>query len=64
MLRVENLSFSYGKIRAVSDVSFELKAKEIFTIIGSNGAGKSSLMKCISGIHQPKSGSIYLADEK
>lgn len=64
MLKVENLSFSYGKIRAVSNVSFEINAGEIFAIIGANGAGKSSLMKCISGIHQPQSGSIYLENEK
>ena len=64
MLKVENLSFSYGKIRAVSNVNFELKVGEIFAIIGANGAGKSSLMKCISGLLQPQSGCIYLANEK
>ena len=64
MLKVENLSFSYGKIRAVSNVNFELKVGEIFAIIGANGAGKSSLMKCISGLLQPQSGRIYLANEK
>ena len=64
MLKVENLSFSYLKIRAVSNVNFELKVGEIFAIIGANGAGKSSLMKCISGLLQPQSGCIYLANEK
>jgi branched-chain amino acid transport system ATP-binding protein len=64
VLKVENLSFSYGKIRAVSNVNFELKVGEIFAIIGANGAGKSSLMKCISGLLQPQSGCIYLANEK
>ena len=63
MLRVENLSFSYGKIRAVTDVSFEINAGEIFAIIGANGAGKSSLMKCISGICRPQRGNIYLENE-
>lgn len=64
MLRVENLSFSYGKIRAVTDVSFEINAGEIFAIIGANGAGKSSLMKCISGICRPQRGNIYLENEE
>ena len=64
MRRVENLSFSYGKIRAVTDVSFEINAGEIFAIIGANGAGKSSLMKCISGICRPQRGNIYLENEE
>ena len=56
MLKVENLSFSYGKIQAVRDVSFELKKGEIMAIVGANGAGKSSLMKCITGLLKPQSG--------
>jgi len=62
MLRIENLSFSYGKIQAIKDVSFEIKKGEIMSIIGSNGAGKSSLMKCIAGLLKPQSGNIYCGD--
>ena len=50
MLQVDNLSFAYKKIQALTDVSFELEDGEIMAIIGSNGAGKSTLMKCIAGV--------------
>lgn len=63
MLKIENLNFSYGKIQAVRDVSFELKKGEIMAIVGANGAGKSSLMKCIAGLLKPQSGQISLEGE-
>ena len=63
MLRVENLSFSYGKIQAVRNVSFEVKKGEIMAIIGSNGAGKSSLLKCIAGLLKPQTGQVYMGEE-
>lgn len=59
MLKIENLSFSYGKIQAIRNVSFELEKGEIMAIVGSNGAGKSSLMKCIAGLLKPQSGMVY-----
>lgn len=58
MLKIENLSFSYGKIQALTNVSFELYEGEIMAIIGANGAGKSTMMKCLSGLLHPQSGSI------
>ncbi|WHH61260.1 ABC transporter ATP-binding protein [Petroclostridium sp. X23] len=64
MLKVENLCFAYGKIRAVNGVSFELKKGELLAIIGANGAGKSSLMKCIAGVLKAQSGDIYLNNKK
>ncbi len=64
MLKVENLNFSYGKIQAIRDVSFEVEQGEILAIVGANGAGKSSLMKCISGILKPQSGIISINGEK
>ena len=64
MLRVENLSFSYGKIQAIRNVSFELQKGEIMAIVGANGAGKSSLMKCIAGLLKPQWGEVYLNDKK
>jgi len=59
LLSVNNLSLSYGKNRALSNVSFEVQKGEIFSIIGANGAGKSSLLRCISGLVKPMEGTIY-----
>ena len=64
MLRVENLSFSYDKIQAIRNVSFDLQKGEIMAIVGANGAGKSSLMKCIAGLLKPQCGEVYLNDKK
>ena len=64
MLSIKNLSFSYGKIQAIRDVSFELEQGEIFAIVGANGAGKSSLMKCIAGLLKPQEGEIWCGETK
>jgi len=58
MLKVSNLSISYKKINAVQEISFEIREGEIVSLIGSNGAGKTSTMKAISGLIKAKSGSI------
>ena len=58
MLKVDNLSFSYKKIQALRDVSFEMEEGEIISIIGSNGAGKSTMMKCLAGVLKPDSGTV------
>ncbi|HHV78867.1 MAG TPA: ABC transporter ATP-binding protein [Firmicutes bacterium] len=58
ILQVENLNVNYGGIHALKDVSLEVEEGEIVTIIGANGAGKSSLLKTISGIVKPSSGKI------
>ena len=49
-LIVENLTVSYGDIHAVKGISFEVRKGEIFTLIGANGAGKSSTLRAISGL--------------
>ena len=64
MLSIKNLSFSYGKIQAIRDVSFELEQGEIFAIVGANGAGKSCLMKCIAGLLKPQEGEIWCGETK
>ena len=61
-LRVANLSVDYGNIRALVDVSFELRAGEFMGVLGANGAGKSTLLKAVSGLVRPASGSIRLGD--
>ena len=58
MLKIDNLTFSYGKIQALKGVSFEVKQGEILSVVGANGAGKSTLMKCIAGLLKPQGGHI------
>ncbi len=58
MLIVRNLWVSYGDIKAIRDVSFEIRQGEIVTLIGSNGAGKSTILKAVSQLHPSLSGLI------
>ena len=62
MLKVNNLSVSYGAISAVKDISFVINDGEIVSLIGANGAGKSTTMHAISGLIPTKSGEILLDD--
>ncbi|HFI0407380.1 TPA: ABC transporter ATP-binding protein [Streptococcus suis] len=59
MLKVENLSVHYGVIEAVKNVSFEVNEGEVVTLIGANGAGKTSILRTISGLVRPSSGRIF-----
>ena len=63
-IQVNNLSLSFGGIRALNDVSLEVREQEILAIIGPNGAGKTCLLNCISGFYKPQSGDIYLEDQR
>lgn len=56
--RVENLSISFGGLKAVNNVSFSVEKNSIFSIIGPNGSGKTTIFNMISGIYKPDSGSI------
>ena len=58
MLKVSDLSISYKKINAVRNISFEIHEGEIVSLIGSNGAGKSSTLRTISGLVKARSGSV------
>lgn len=58
MLKIENLSVHYGMIQAVRDVSFEVNQGEIVSLIGANGAGKTTILRTISGLNQPSKGTI------
>lgn len=60
MLKVEELNVYYDKIHAVKGVSFEVRDGEICTLIGANGAGKTTILQTISGLLRPKSGRITL----
>ncbi|MBN1458992.1 MAG: ABC transporter ATP-binding protein [Armatimonadetes bacterium] len=63
MLRVENVSVSYGRIQAVRDVSIEVREGEIVALLGGNGAGKSSLLKAILGIQPAAHGRVVFDGE-
>lgn len=58
MLKVNDVHVYYGKIHAVKGISFEVNEGEIVSLIGANGAGKSTILKTVSGLMHPKSGSI------
>lgn len=58
LLKVENLNVSYGKIKAIKGISLHVNAGEVVTLIGANGAGKTTFLKTISGILSPASGEI------
>jgi len=61
--KVHDLSISFGGLKAVNSVSFEVKHNEIFSIIGPNGSGKTTIFNMISGIYKPDSGDILLENE-
>ena len=58
MLKVENLSVHYGMIQAVRDVSFEVNEGEVVSLIGANGAGKTTILRTLSGLVRPSAGKI------
>ena len=58
MLKVENIDVYYGAIHAVKNVSFEVGDGEIVALIGANGAGKSTILKTVSGLMHPRTGTI------
>ncbi|GAB4404136.1 MAG: ABC transporter ATP-binding protein [Anaerolineales bacterium] len=60
MLTLENVHIYYGHIHAVKGISFEVRKGEITTLIGANGAGKSTTLKAVCGIVHPRQGAIYL----
>jgi branched-chain amino acid transport system ATP-binding protein len=64
MLKIDNLEVAYGNIRAIKGISLEVNQGEIVTLIGSNGAGKSTTLRAISGILKPRSGSITFNGER
>ena len=58
LLQVENISLAFGGVKALTDVSFDIRKGEIRAIIGPNGAGKSSMLNCINGFYHPQQGRI------
>lgn len=58
ILEVNNISLRFGGVKALTDISFDVREHEIRSIIGPNGAGKSSMLNCINGVYTPTEGSI------
>ncbi len=63
LLKAERISLSFGGVRALSDISLEIRQHEILAIIGPNGAGKTSMLNVINGFYHPQQGSITFKGE-
>ena len=64
ILTIENVSLSFGGVRALTDVSFDIREHEIRAIIGPNGAGKTSMLNVINGFYHPQEGTITFRGER
>src|SRR5262249_12103164 len=63
ILKLENISLSFGGVRALTDITFDVREHEIRAIIGPNGAGKSSMLNVINGVYHPQQGTITFHGE-
>src|SRR5574337_380079 len=64
ILDLQHISLSFGGVKALTDISFDVREHEIRAIIGPNGAGKSSMLNVINGVYTPQEGRILLQDQK
>ena len=64
MIEVKNVSKKYGKIKALDNISFNIEEGKITCILGINGVGKSTVLKCIAGLIIPDKGEILIDNEK
>ena len=60
MLKIENLSKSFGTNRVLNGVNLQVKEGSIFGLVGINGAGKSTLLRCIAGVYEPDAGAVTI----
>ena len=63
MIKLKGLHKSFGKIRAVRDLSAEIREGEVFGVVGTNGAGKSTLLRMIAGVLKPDKGEVFVDDK-
>jgi len=61
---IQNLFLSFGGVKALTDISIDIKEHEILAIIGPNGAGKTCVLNCISGFYKPQRGEVYFEDKR
>ena len=64
LLELEHIHMSFGKVKAIADISLQIKKGEIHSVIGPNGAGKTVMMNCINGLYRPQKGDIYFKGQK
>jgi branched-chain amino acid transport system ATP-binding protein len=64
ILQIDNISLSFGGVKALIDISIDIKNNEILAIIGPNGAGKTALLNCINGFYKPQKGEIYYEGQR
>lgn len=64
LLRIDNISLSFGGVKALTDISFDIRRGEVRAIIGPNGAGKSSMLNVISGFYHPQVGEVTYCGQK
>ena len=63
ILKIKNLTVTFGGIRALDEIDFQMKRGQIYSLIGPNGAGKTTLLNCISRIYEPRKGLIEFEDK-
>jgi branched-chain amino acid transport system ATP-binding protein len=64
LLSVESISLAFGGVKALADVSFDVREREVRAIIGPNGAGKSSMLNVINGVYHPQQGTVRFRGEE
>src|SRR5512136_1630048 len=63
-IRIQDLSLSFGGVKALIDINIDIREREILAIIGPNGAGKTCILNCINGFYKPQKGEIYFEDQR
>src|SRR5512136_1988707 len=63
-IKIEHLYLSFGGVKALTDISIDVREGEILAIIGPNGAGKTCVLNCINGFYKPQKGEIYFAERR
>jgi branched-chain amino acid transport system ATP-binding protein len=64
ILRFDHVSLTFGGVKALTDVSIDIKENEILAIIGPNGAGKTCVLNCLNGFYKPQKGEIFFEDKR